>query len=105
MGAAAARVGQPVQLTLCCVDQQYSYARSRGLAAPARLQSRPAAAVTQPAACVRVSGCCQPSQDAARLRDQIKEIEEANKPQPPDMQGLTTSSDTVTDGVRVKVRR
>lgn len=45
------------------------------------------------------------AQDAAAIRDQIKEIEEANKPQPPDMQGLTTSSDTVTDGIRVKVRR
>lgn len=44
-------------------------------------------------------------QDAARLRDQIKELEELNQPQPPDMQGLTTNSDTVTDGIRVKVRR
>eukprot|EP00878_Enallax_costatus_P028939 GHUV01031306.1.p1 GENE.GHUV01031306.1~~GHUV01031306.1.p1 ORF type:complete len:195 (+),score=34.10 GHUV01031306.1:135-719(+) len=43
-------------------------------------------------------------QDAARLRDQIKEIEDLNKPQPPDMSGLTTSSDTVTEGVRVKVQ-
>lgn len=45
------------------------------------------------------------AQDAARLRDQIREIEEANQPQPPEMEGLTTSSDTVTDGIRVKVRR
>jgi hypothetical protein len=44
-------------------------------------------------------------QDAARLRDQIKELEEANKPQPPEIEGLTTGSDTVTDGIRVKVRR
>lgn len=45
------------------------------------------------------------AQDAARLRDQIKELEELNKPQPPDMSGLSTSSDTLTDGVRVRVRR
>jgi hypothetical protein len=48
---------------------------------------------------------CVGIQDAARLRDQVKELEELNKPQPPDMTGITTESDTVTHGVRVKVRR
>eukprot|EP00882_Tetradesmus_deserticola_P003343 GHRQ01003539.1.p1 GENE.GHRQ01003539.1~~GHRQ01003539.1.p1 ORF type:complete len:269 (+),score=123.32 GHRQ01003539.1:152-958(+) len=43
-------------------------------------------------------------QDAARLRDMVKEIEDLNKPQPPDMTGVTTSSDTLTQGVRVRVR-
>lgn len=51
-----------------------------------------------------VTALCS-AQDAALIRDQIRDIEEANKPQPPDMQGLTTSSDTVTQGIRVKVRR
>lgn len=43
-------------------------------------------------------------QDAARLRDQLKELQEKLQPPKPEGPGVPTSSDTVTNGVRVKVK-
>eukprot|EP00775_Hariotina_reticulata_P013614 gene13614-13739_t len=43
-------------------------------------------------------------EDAALLRDQIKNFEELSKPQVPELSGVSTRSDTLTKGIRVQVQ-
>jgi hypothetical protein len=45
-------------------------------------------------------------QDAARLRDQVAELEASLRPPKPDrtvFESLTTTSDTLTKGVRIRI--